>query len=115
MNGTSLYCRIYACLGRPRSDSNNVLSESEYAAAAADGWDPIIKYIESRNLSVSGLAFSTGMSNLRGVTWHAAKKQWQTMMNVNGKPLHIYSGKNQSDAAMAYDSANHYVHGYTPE
>lgn len=92
-----------------------MISEAEYTAAASDGWEPLIEYIKSRNLSISGLAFSTGMSNLRGVTWHAAKRQWQTMMNVNGKPLHIFSGKKQMDAALAYDSANHYVRGHNPE
>ena len=66
---------MYACLGRPRSDSNEVLSESEFAAAAAAGWDPVIKYIESRNLSSAGNCFSKGSSSFRGVSWNKVNEK----------------------------------------
>jgi hypothetical protein len=91
-----------------------VLSESEFAAAAAAGWEPIIEYIESRNLSLTGVCFSRGSSPFRGVSWNKVNKKWLATININGKGVHVYLGDIEEEAALAYDSGNHYVHGHDP-
>ena len=107
--------RIYACLGRPRSKSNEAISEAEYATAATAGWAPLLEFIESRDLSMAGGMFSSGSSKMRGVTWDKSKKKWRTQINAGGGNVRFYLGESEVEAALAYDSANHYLHGSNPE
>ena len=93
-----------------------MLSESEYEAAASNGWDPLIEYIESRNLSTMGAVFSTGVSASRGVTWDKTAKKWVAHIKAQGKTtVRLYYGDSEEEATLAYDSANQFLHGNTPE
>ena len=92
-----------------------MLSESEYEAAASNGWDPLIEYIESRDYSSSGHGFSRGSSSSRGVTWNKTKMKWVAQIAVLGKQVQVYTGENEEEATLAYDSANQFLHGNTPE
>jgi len=42
-------------------------------------------------------------SKFKGVSWHKRDKIWQSRIQLNGKPYHLGSFKNEIDAAKAYN------------
>ena len=44
-------------------------------------------------------------SRFRGVCWHKQKQRWQARIKVNGKTLYLGKFRDETEAALAYDTA----------
>jgi hypothetical protein len=98
---------IYVAEGEDALGNNQTLTAADKAALAGKTLQQVWLEIKA----TGGMAFSTGKSRFRGVSFNKNESKWWTRFRVAGKLF--LSGKwlREEEAARAYDAASRRIHG----